>query len=374
MVQSAKQADEVRDQTSLATAAIGPAGLINNVLNERNYGAADLLGATAERDPSLLDLPVNSYDEATAATDESLASLRADVESRGGDVAEAYLPVLDKLEDGIGPLREQVNGYDGTREVGYSIQTKSVQDLSDQVFGGYSELITELFETNTQVALTVDDPMLRRGAELNDMATRTLDTVSQVTRLLLLASVSPSEDGGPPTSSTRRRRSPRSPRPTGRSTPSTKPPTALGTGPYKEATERMLRESQETGFYNVTDKALQTGDVDTREVFRSVSIPADESLYGYPADLKEVIDAQAKQLNDEASPAPAVVPGARRAGRRRGPGRHLAGVPLDHPAPAVADPPGQGDGRAPAARRRARHPGDAARRRRRRSPRSSRSR
>ena len=145
-----------------------------------------------------------------------------------------------------------------------------------------------------------------------------------------------------------------------------RPPQALGTGPlqgsHRQDADGVARRPASS---TSPTTALQTGDVDTREVFRSVSIPADESLYGYPADLKEVIDAQAKQLNDEASQRQQWYLALAGAGRRRGPGRHLAGVPLDHPAPAVADPPGQGDGRAPAARRRARHPRDAARRQRR---------
>ena len=300
VVQSAKQADEVRDQTSLATAAIGPAGLINNVLNERNYGAADLLGATIERAPDLLDLPVDSYDEA-----------RPPPTSRWRRCAPTSSP-RRRRGRGLPPRARQARGgprpparagqrLRGQREVAYSIQTKPVQDLSDRVFNGYSELITELFETNTQVALTVDDPMLRRGAELNDMATRTLDTVSQVVRLLLLASVSPAEDGGEANKLDTPQEVAQVSAAYGQVISFEETAAALGTGPYEEATQRMLRESAETGFFDVTEKALQTSDVDTREVFRSVSIPEDESLYAYPADLKEIIDAQAEQLNDEAS-------------------------------------------------------------------------
>ena len=296
VVQSARQVDEVRDQTSLATAAIGPAGLINNVLNERNYGAADLLGATIERPGGLLDLPVDSFDRAKQLTDESLASLREDVQSRGSEVSDAYLPVLDKLEEGLGPLRDEVDGYDGTRELSYSIATKSVQDLSDKVFQDYSTLIAELFETNTQVALTVDDPMLRRGAELNDLSTRTLDTVSRVVRLLLLASVSP--DGGKVDTPEEVAQVSAA---FGQIESSRETMIALGTGPYQAATDNMDEESIETGFLEMTQTALDTGEVDLETVLTTVSIAPDYSLYGYPADLKEVIDAQADKLNNDAA-------------------------------------------------------------------------
>jgi Nitrate and nitrite sensing len=302
VLQSARQADEVRDQTSLATAAIGPSGLINNVLNERNYGSADLLGATIEREGGVLDLPVESFEEAGQKTDESLAALREDVEARGGRVADEYLPVLDKLEEGLGPLREQVNGYEGTRTIAYSVENKPVQDLSDEVFVGYSTLITDLFETNTQVALAVDNPTLRRGAELNDLATRTLDTVSQVVRLLLLASVSGQEvDGQPPNRLDTPEEVAAVSAAYGQVLSSRETTEALGTGPYRDVTQEMVAESDDTGFFDVTDRALETGEVDTEEVFRSVSIPEDQSLYGYPADLKEVIDAEAGKLNDQAA-------------------------------------------------------------------------
>ena len=108
VLQSAREADEVRDQTQLATAAIGPAGLINNLLNERNFGAAEMIGANA-----LLDLPIESFDEGVTETDAALERLRSDVEDRGGSVADTYLPVLDELETRLAPLREQVAAVDG---------------------------------------------------------------------------------------------------------------------------------------------------------------------------------------------------------------------------------------------------------------------
>ncbi len=136
-----QQADEVRDQTSLATAAIGPAGLINNVLNERNYGAADLLGATARARP-VAPRPARSprSTRPPPPTDESLASLRDDVESRGGDVADAYLPVLDKLEEGIGAAARAGQRLRGTSRARLlDLRPSPCRTCPTRSSGGYSD-------------------------------------------------------------------------------------------------------------------------------------------------------------------------------------------------------------------------------------------
>ena len=108
--QSAASARETKSQTELATASIGPGGIITTLQNERNYGSVWLLGFEAT-----LQLPVTSFEEAAAATDEAIASFREDLadkpQSRRGHVRAA----LDHIEAQLPEQRPVVETYTGPR-------------------------------------------------------------------------------------------------------------------------------------------------------------------------------------------------------------------------------------------------------------------
>ena len=71
VAQSVDANRETESQTELATASIGPGGVITTLQNERNYGSVWLLGFEAT-----LQLPVTSFEEAEAATDDAIATFR----------------------------------------------------------------------------------------------------------------------------------------------------------------------------------------------------------------------------------------------------------------------------------------------------------
>jgi hypothetical protein len=83
---------EVREQTELATASIGPSGLVTALENERNYATMWMLGSEAA-----VDLPVDSIEESRRATDAAAEAFEAEVERKGGDVERIYRPALDAL-------------------------------------------------------------------------------------------------------------------------------------------------------------------------------------------------------------------------------------------------------------------------------------
>src|SRR4029453_775151 len=176
VLQSTRDADEVKEQTDLATASVGPSGVISALQDERNYASLWLLGQEGN-----VEVPVENFDQAKQATDAAIESFRADVESKGVEVAEAYGPALEAL-DGLAELRQQVDTYEGERDLQNT-------DYSDPNFLGYTEIVTGLFEANTQVALTIDDPVLRRGAGRADLAPRPADVIARTIRSLLLAGV-----------------------------------------------------------------------------------------------------------------------------------------------------------------------------------------
>ena len=58
-----------------------------------------------------------------------------------------------------------------------------------EVFDGYTALMDPIFAANKRVALAVDDPDLRRGAELVDLSARQTNLIAILVRDLLLAAV-----------------------------------------------------------------------------------------------------------------------------------------------------------------------------------------
>ena len=67
VAQSISHTNETEAQTELATASIGPGGLIASLQNERNYGSLYILGFE-----NALTLPVSSFDEAATETDDAI--------------------------------------------------------------------------------------------------------------------------------------------------------------------------------------------------------------------------------------------------------------------------------------------------------------
>ena len=106
VLQSTRDADEVKEQTDLATASVGPSGVISSLQHERNYASLWLLAQEEN-----VEVPVESFDQAKQQTDAAIESFRADIESKGGEVVETYGPALEAL-DGLTELRQQVDTFD----------------------------------------------------------------------------------------------------------------------------------------------------------------------------------------------------------------------------------------------------------------------
>jgi signal transduction histidine kinase len=172
--QSAEEARDVRDQTSLAEASIGPASLLSRLEDERNAAGVYMLNAQ-----DAFALPVEDNAQARAATDEAVADFHEQVQSLGGEVEAAYSPALDAMS-GIGELRNQIDSFEGTR--GFANIEPTIE-----IFDAYGPFMAPFFEANKRVALAIDNPELRRGAELVDLSSRQTDLIAQLTRDLLLA-------------------------------------------------------------------------------------------------------------------------------------------------------------------------------------------
>ena len=278
VVQGTRQVHEVRVQTDLATAAIGPSGLVTALQNERNYSVLWMIGSE-----SIVDLPVDSIDEARRATDDATAAFGAELERKGGDVERIYSPALGSLDE-LQALRTQVDEFPGPRVV-------SRHPTIEGVWHRYSQLVTALSERNSQLAIEVDDDDLRLGVRLIDMASREVDRIGQFVRLALLAAATgdgmlrdraeileaaPLED-----EAIRWHHA----------------IVARATGRYAELGDELARESDATNAIPLAEDIMRTGRVDITAILEAISIADDESYYGFIDDVSDVVAARADELN-----------------------------------------------------------------------------
>jgi signal transduction histidine kinase len=164
---TSREAKEQLDQTELATAAVGPTGLMSALQDERNWAATALVGQEVT-----IDLPVEGYEGTRGVTDEAIADFRTEVEAKGGAIADAYLPALDVLVD-LEQIRDDIDADE---------TPKTLNDnghFSNNIFQRYANVIGAFHQGNARVALALDDRDLRQGAELVDATSRQSETSVQ---------------------------------------------------------------------------------------------------------------------------------------------------------------------------------------------------
>ncbi|HEY2996923.1 MAG TPA: HAMP domain-containing protein, partial [Acidimicrobiales bacterium] len=276
---SVRDANQVRHQTELATASIGPTGLLSALQNERNFSGLWLLGAD-----TLVRLPVDSLASARAATDEARAAFAAEVERKGGEVARIYGPALDAL-DVLDGLRANVDAYQGARIVTEFNQT------ANESFLGYTALVKALANQNSILSATIEDDQLRRGVQLVDLSSREIDTIAQFVRVSLLAGVTGDRrlaDSGEIAEAGALISGALS---------GHQHILDLSTGHYAAAGHDLKVESQATGLLDLGPKMVLTGQVDIPAMLRGISIGNDQSYYGYVRDVSAVLQQRADDLN-----------------------------------------------------------------------------
>jgi signal transduction histidine kinase len=281
--QSADEARDVRDQTDLAEASIGPASLLSLIEDERNAAGVYMLGAE-----DLFALPVEDNAQARAATDEAVADFREEVESLGGEVEAAYGPALDAM-DGIGELRDRIDSYEGPR---------NLQNIgpTTEIFDAYGPFMAPFFDANKQVALSIDDPELRRGAELVDLSSRQTDLIAQLTRDLLLAAIAGDTKLNQPeeVSAVAGR--------LGQLQSNEDLIKTKATDDYELLSGSLFHSEEVEEFPEVVEGALETGTVDVDGVIR-YSAGEDPDTYGYTVFRRAVTDqlaSKADQLESDA--------------------------------------------------------------------------
>ena len=279
VVRSLDQAEQVRRQTDLATAAIGPSGLITALQNERNFTGLWLLGAD-----DLVDLPVSDMTEARNATDAAREAFAAEVEDKGAEVARIYGPALATLDE-IAGLRAAVDAYDGPQVV------TEFNQVAEDSFLGYTDLVSALSDRNREVITEVEDHELRRGVQLIDLSSREVDAIARQTRLMLLGAVTGDRVLADPAEIT------------DASMMNTlalnihNRTLDLARGPYEAAGRDLGVETEATGMIELGPAMIQSGIVDIPALLDAISLEPDESYYGFIHDVSGILQARADDLN-----------------------------------------------------------------------------
>jgi signal transduction histidine kinase len=282
VLETREAAREADAQAELALSTTGPRSLLRNLQAERNHTGAYLLDAE-----NLVDLPYGSVDEARAEVDESLADFRAEIDSAGGSVQAAYGPAVDAMSV-LADLRTDVDDFTGDRGLTNLATTQ-------QVFDGYSGLVNQLFLASRRVSVAIDDPELRRGAEVVNLATRQSDTIALLVRELLLAAVGGEANGV----NTR--------------VELTKVESLLtdlqgnetdlrsnARGPYRGYIERLFASAPIQAFPQHVETALEVGTVDITGVLDTA---APGGVFGYDALLDAAADELASKAEELTSDA-----------------------------------------------------------------------
>ncbi len=183
----ANNASEVRDQTNLAAATIGPNGLITALQNERNWATAYLVGVQDQ-----LQLEKVGFEATRADTDDALAQFEKELDRRGEAARAAYSTALDSLA-GRQALRQQID----TDITGTQLSLENIGTSTD-VFDQYTALIEPFMGGMSRISVAMDDPELRQAARLTETLTRQLETVPQLANALVFPATVPTAEGDEP--------------------------------------------------------------------------------------------------------------------------------------------------------------------------------
>ena len=285
----AADAREVRDQTGLATATIGPNGLITALQNERNWAAAQLVGVDQD-----LAMDVSGYEQTRADTDAALAEFEAGLDERSPAARSAYDSAIGNLSE-LEDLRAEIDGYVAT-----TTPSLANMPLTTGVFDQYTALISQFFGGMSRISVAMDDPELRQGARLMEAVSRQLETVPQLTNALALPASVPSGPGDEPgvnhpeeiakvarleNAFRRQAETLRTP-----------------TGAYAELAAENFPEQFDQTLADQTALALSTGKVDLPALLAGLDMPdLDETYLGYRDAVATALAGRADELNEAAT-------------------------------------------------------------------------
>ncbi|MGH9212667.1 MAG: nitrate- and nitrite sensing domain-containing protein, partial [Acidimicrobiales bacterium] len=285
VVQTTAERTEINQEADLSSSSSGNGSLLSKIEDERNAVATFLTGQGGN-----LELAVEDLEEAFAATDDVRADFTESVDGLGGEVAEAFGPALDNL-DTLAELRAEVQGFDGELGIANFPQAQGV-------FDRYSELMAPLFDASRDVTLEIDDPDLRRGAELLDLAAHQTDLFAKLTMNVLTAVLSDASGVDTPDEIATI---------SGLKAELDENQDSIETkaaGDYRPLVETLLTTPHVEEFSALVDQARSTGTVNALELLTAADgsdNPGGHAYSLFRAEVEEVRSADADRLSDAAT-------------------------------------------------------------------------
>jgi signal transduction histidine kinase len=279
VVDTAGDADDVRRQTALARASIGPAGLLTSLQNERTWAVVELIGQETMVQP-----PVVGYEESRAATDQAVTAFRATLGEEGDSAADVYRAPLANLVE-LTALRDRIDARTAPRDIGNI-------EFSDEVFAGYAELIRPFLDANTEVALAVDDAELRHATSLVDTTTRQIETLSELARTVSLEiAVGNGVDEPDEIAAVAEIKS---------SFDAANDELRAAAAPFDEVVAPVFPEALATDFSAQLDAAMAGETVELATVLGTLDVPAEGGYIAVRSELVDALNDRADALNQEA--------------------------------------------------------------------------
>jgi hypothetical protein len=276
VVQSSSDAAELRRQVDLSEAVVGPGGLFNALQDERNRATVDLVDMG-----DLIPLPVATNADARARTDAAIADFQQLVGTHGEQVRAAYAPALAEL-DGLGELRADVDANPGPHRIDTNYAA------ADETFSRYTTMVDALLDANSAVAVSIDDPELRRGADVSFQGARQADAVARLVRHVLVTGIGP---GG----FDRRDEMVELGALYGRASRGEDALHTLATGPYAEIAAPAHTHS--AIFLGQVGRIVETGRVDLTPFLATLDTKPDETYDGpFRDEVKAILEAKADDL------------------------------------------------------------------------------
>jgi HAMP domain-containing protein len=273
---------EVRRQTELARAAIGPAGLLSTLQNERIWVAVDALGFQ-----EVFNAPVASYEEAFAETDAARAEVEQRVDAGSGVVADAYAGPIDGLLE-LDRLRFDTETFRTTDR-----DTTGNIEFAFDAWDRYTALLEPFYDATTRLIGDIEDPELREGARTSDNIARGIEAFSRMgERTVVIALLTENGVDTRDELAELSRLRANLVRYSG-AIASAKPPYA-DLPSFPEA-QRVI-----DGLDVQAEEALRTGRISIDEFFASVETPQDEGLFALQDEVHRIINARADELEDRA--------------------------------------------------------------------------
>jgi signal transduction histidine kinase len=196
VVSSVRQIDSVDQQTNLASASVGPGGLVQDLQNEREDAVLSVLAAGADLPTSLKGITPESAGLYTSpasfkdATNAALTSFETTITHAGRQALADYYGAFATLKS-LGSARSL------WAKLGAAGTVTNYRVLATQVFDQYTTIINALVNATSAVPLQVSDPTLRTGVEALDASLNITEAEWQVVQDLFIASWTPVTQMGP---------------------------------------------------------------------------------------------------------------------------------------------------------------------------------